>query len=520
MLSDPFEDLFPRRVSLGVWVLFGLLVLGAICHRLYLIYGAPLPLNDGGLFWVHTQAIYEGGLRLPAVVPYNGLEIPGSYPPLSFLLAASIAWVTGVDTLEIVRYLPFALHVGFIALLAPLMRAYGVAWSGVLLALVVLILTQRSYEWLIMGGGLTRSAGAMAAMAAMAAAVFTAWAMSGPRAGWAWAGGASLGLAILSHLEWGLTAVLLCVMVVATRAPRWSVALRGCTMGAVAALLVLSPWLWWLSQNTGFAPLGDAMATSQHSTAQYYRALRAHLFPTFLTYFAIVGGYECLRRRAFLWPLLPFLILALTPRHFETAVTIPNSVLAAVGFAALWRVAVPLLGDISGRLRPRARWTSEDFRRPAVFLVPMGFAAGMTIFGTVSDWKSDALEPMRAGDYQAMLWARDNLPPGAAIVALNPDHWAADEVSEWLPAIADLQSLGTVQGREWLPGGAFHTATNLSGQLKANSNCPELDAFLSLEFPEAEYLFVSADLGERVFDCLPGAQVFADQGTRIWQLKQ
>ena len=57
--------------------------------------------------------------------------------------------------------------VAFIALARSLLRSR----EGVFLAAVAFVLTPRSYEWLVMGGGLTQSLGFLLALTALSQAV-------------------------------------------------------------------------------------------------------------------------------------------------------------------------------------------------------------------------------------------------------------------------------------------------------------------------------------------------------------
>jgi len=63
-------DAKPIGVSLLVAMSFALLV------RVPLFVDLDFPLNDGGLFLAMTEAIRDAGFSLPAVVEYNGLDLP------------------------------------------------------------------------------------------------------------------------------------------------------------------------------------------------------------------------------------------------------------------------------------------------------------------------------------------------------------------------------------------------------------------------------------------------------------
>ena len=45
--------------------------------------------------------------------------------------------------------------------------------------------------------------------------------------------------------------------------------------------------------------------------------------------------------------------------------------------------------------------------------------------------------------------------------------WGFDDVGEWLPAIAERHSIGTVQGSEWLGGEGFQTQLQRHGAIRS-----------------------------------------------------
>ena len=62
-----------------------------------------------------------------------------------------------------------------------------------------------------------------------------------------------------------------------------------------------------------------------------------------------------------------------------------------------------------------------------------------------------------------MRWVAENTEPGTAFVVPTEDVWGDDEQSEWFPALAGRQSVGTVQGSEWLGAEGYAASSNGSG---------------------------------------------------------
>ena len=144
------------------------LCLGAVVRVLYPL-GSTFPLNDGGMFYTMVQDLVANGYRLPAYTSYNYAGIPFAYPPAAFYLAAFLSrtW----PLLDVLRVLPPLLSVlanPMFYLLARdvLSRALGTdagqraAW----IATLAYALIPSSFQWQIMGGGLTRSLRYLAAL--------------------------------------------------------------------------------------------------------------------------------------------------------------------------------------------------------------------------------------------------------------------------------------------------------------------------------------------------------------------
>lgn len=145
----------------GRVVLLGLTfaVLLGLAVRLPFFTKNDFTLNDGALFVQMAQAVLENGFALPKNIQYNMTEIPFAYPPLSFYIVALLSKFVGWDVFDVVRYLPLFFNIlsiaGFVLLAARFTRES----IGLLAAALIFPLLPKSYEWLIMGGGVTRSVG-------------------------------------------------------------------------------------------------------------------------------------------------------------------------------------------------------------------------------------------------------------------------------------------------------------------------------------------------------------------------
>ncbi|MCE7860814.1 MAG: hypothetical protein DYG86_13635, partial [Chloroflexi bacterium CFX2] len=145
---------FPALLLLSA-SLFGIIV------RFYPALANGFPLNDGGMFLVMTRDLQANGFALPDFTTYNNLEIPFAYPPLGFYIAALLSALAPGSDLSIFLYLPAL----FASLTIPAFYLFAnqSSSSRVAAAIATLIyaLEPRSFLWLVMGGGITRSIGVL-----------------------------------------------------------------------------------------------------------------------------------------------------------------------------------------------------------------------------------------------------------------------------------------------------------------------------------------------------------------------
>ncbi|MES4787073.1 MAG: hypothetical protein C4294_16035, partial [Nitrospiraceae bacterium] len=127
--------------------------------RAFYVLSQDFPLNDGGLFYVMVQELKQAQYRLPVFSSYNFSEIPFGYSPLGFYLAALLTDLTPLSLLDIFRWLPLALTSATIVAFMFLARAILPSTMTVVAAVVAFALIPRSFLWLLMGGGITRSLG-------------------------------------------------------------------------------------------------------------------------------------------------------------------------------------------------------------------------------------------------------------------------------------------------------------------------------------------------------------------------
>lgn len=442
----------PHLVSVAVVTAIGFLA------RAFSVLPGEFPLNDGGLFYQMVLDLRDAWPALPITTTYNGLDIPYAYPPLGFYLgAATLDLFGGID---LMRLLPLVLS----ALTVPAL--YGLTHAllgGVLVptaAGLAFALTPRAFEWLVMGGGLTRSLGVLTAMIAVWMTSRLLDRPTVPRAVMAGMGG---GLCVLSHPQGALLAATGALLLVAARA-RSRPAVTAVLGAAGIALAVVLPWIALIVINHGSpAPLFSAVGTQPGALTGAFNLLTLDYSGSRVSVvvgaLAVSGLILAVMRGRWLLPVWFATVMVLDSRGGAIYATVPASILA--GEAVVHLVAAPFWRPASPDRRP-IRWAVRNV--PAAALISFFLLAAMTdALGTqlTSEWSDRSVSPEQR---QAMEWVRTDGPDGTYLV-ISGEFWATDAVSEWFPVLSGATSAATVQGTEWLGSDRFFAAAEASDAL-------------------------------------------------------
>jgi hypothetical protein len=414
-----------------------------------------LPLNDGGLFYSMTGDLLANGMRLPLMTSYNGGSIPFTYPPLGFYLAAGLHLTTGASLLDVMAWLPALIATLTIPAFYLLARRLLGRSDLASMATLAFALIPRSYEWLIMGGGITRAPGMLFALLALAAVIRLVH-----RPTWKDASllGILIALTALSHLEMAWFTFFSLLLLAALSGRTRAVLAR--LAGALGLAALLSA-LWWipLLMRHGISPFIQAAAAGRHTTG-YASAILTSLtgepyYGAFLI-LGILGALACLARREWLLPLWVGAILLLDPRAAGTEASVPTSLLACV---ALIRIVLPALSAARASARSHESPSSSRELSEAIPSMRARHLAMLVLalYGTPSAMLafflpgSSLASTLRPEEVETLRWIGDNTAPGRTFLIVSGRMaWEADPLSEWFPALTHHISLATPQGREWL----------------------------------------------------------------------
>ena len=445
------------------------------------------PLNDGGLFYQMTQELQRAHYRLPPYTGYNAAGIPFAYPPFGFYAAGVLADITPLGLVRVVQLLPLAVTCGTLVAFLLLARRMLDDRLAVVAAVAAFALVPKSFTWLVMGGGLTRSFGFLFTVLALHQAylLFTRRDLR-----YAVSAGVFTGLTPLSHLGTApfLAASLVVFFVAYGRHARGA---AGMAVIGLVAIAVSAPWWLTVVRIHGFAPFLAAGQTSgsiltpgasRHNVLGRLGRLGAlstgePLFPV-IGMIALLGGMVSVTRRQLALPVWWALTLALDVRAGETYATLPVSLLAGIGVS---NVLAPLV--LARRAPPSTNATAfgrlTTFVRENVAAVVV--TAFLLVYGTYgaitrnADFGTEAafLTSLSRDERAAMRWVATNTDPTSRFFVVPEVGWPADKVGEWFPVLAARPSVVTVQGKEWLPNGTFRRANALHKQAR---DCAGRDA--------------------------------------------
>jgi hypothetical protein len=463
--------------------------------RATIVLSSDFPLNDGGMFFAMVRDLQASHYALPAVTTYNSSDIPFAYPPLGLYVAGFIDDFTPVSLLTVFRFLPMIVSSLTLVAFFAFARRILESRAAVVTAVFVFGLLPATFQWMIMGGGLTRSFGFLFAILALGQihAMYT---------------GRSLrrvplvtlltSLVVLSHIEMAwFTAFVSALMFVAYGRSRSGV--LSSLIVAALTLLLTSPWWATVLHQHGVAPFVASLHSGVAWRDPIFLLIRfdATVEPLFalVAALSLLGIFACLARRQYLLPCWVVAAAVLDPRAFPTSASMPLALLTAI---SVHDVLLPLLAQ-----RGRLSLASYGLRSPdallrgaaPAWLAGAAFALGicyLTLSALVNS--PELLTGMKSDERNAMQWVATNTAPNSRFVILSTDGWEADHTSEWFPALAARKSVATVQGSEWITGAGSFTRQQeafVSLQECANLAPDCLDAWSASTGKAFDYVYIT-----------------------------
>lgn len=418
------------------------------------------PLNDGGMFYTMIREIIDNRYALPALTTYNGNSIPFFYPPLSFYLTAILFNLSHLSLLTLLQYLPPTLSTLTIPAFFKLSRSITESQSQAAFATLAFAFLPRTFVWLIMGGGLSRSLGFLFAILALEQ-IYVLFKRGSPR----YLLGAIIfsTLTILSHPE--VSWFLFCsAAFVGLWHGRNRPGIRHASIVCTGVILCILPWLLPVVLKHGPSPLLAAFQVRKDTSSPFVQLIlftySEEVFTDLIGTLAFLGVFSELFKKRFFLPAWVALTVFLTLRNAPYIIMLQVALLAGIG---LDQVVLP---GFNRQLVAPGNTLKELLESKA----SRAFLGGLLVYLlfsaiSFSFFKNPSLRSLPASEREAMQWIAANTPTASRFALLTGESsWEIDHTSEWFPALTGRTSLATVQGTEWLSGGTY-TATQQSYRL-------------------------------------------------------
>ena len=268
---------------------------------------------------------------LPAFTTYNSSDIPFAYPPFAIYIAALIDDATPVSLLTVFRFLPMIVSSLTLVAFFAFARRILESRAAVVSAVFVFALLPATFQWMIMGGGLTRSFGFLFAILAIG----QVHAMYTSRSPWRVPVVTLLAsLVVLTHIEMAWLTAFVSALMFAAYGRRRSGVLSSVVV-AVGTLLLTSPWWATVLHQHGTGPMLAAFGSGAHPVDGLILLVRFDLSfdPLFnvIAALALLGLVASLARRQYLLSCWLVSAALLDARTFPTSSAIPLAMLAVIG---------------------------------------------------------------------------------------------------------------------------------------------------------------------------------------------
>ena len=422
------------KLVLFTALLFGLMI------RLAAPMTAGGPVNDGGLFFQMTRDLQANHFALPETTTYNNLNIPFVYPPLGFYLAGLLQSVLKISLLKIFTYLPALLST--LAILAFYFLALQFTNDKLRASIAALFYATipKSFDWTIMGGGITRAPALIFSFLALALA-YKLLKTKEPRNILPFSVCASL--LALTHPEITFQTAF-SVLILALFLLRDKKTFLYLLAVAAITLALTSPWWLTVIHRHGVAPFQAALSAhpKDYAASLLYLIqfnLSGEAILDVVAVLGLIGLLADFRRGDFFLPAWIGLAFVSDPRAAPFASLTPLILLAVRGLdSTLNGLALPSLNEDV--------FDSNFARR-----VLLGLSAYLFLSGMIASMQMGNQFRLLPEEREALTWITENTPADSRFLVLTGDAALSDPLSEWFPAFTARTSLVTVQGHEWTP---------------------------------------------------------------------
>ena len=334
-----------------------------------------------------------------------------------------------------------------------------------ILATIAYALLLPAFEWLVMGGGLTRSLATLFSLAALHQTAVACKSKSNRSTVFS---GLFLGFSVLSHQEIAMVTfatIILFFVFLTRKRGEWG---RLALISGIAGLISL-PYVVAVTSKHGITPFISAFQAGEFDPVRIITKFLSFTYTGEIYYtpfmvIAFLGLWGCFAEKKYLLPSWLAVMTIINPRSIERTSMIPVALLIGYG---LGRVILPALGKLAkstqtsmtSRLKMGKDINSDKGLKLGhgigiALLVVLFFQTGTLLL--LFNHENVRLASLPASERAAMAWVAQNTPTsGLFLVLSNSEDWASDKAAEWFPVLSQRSSVSTAQGLEWLPNGEF-----------------------------------------------------------------
>jgi len=454
-ISRRLNNTDPSILFLAVAILIG----GTL--RLYGVLRSSFPINDGGLFYTMIRDLMANGYHLPVTTSYNHLDLPFAYPPLFFYLTGFLSDLTHWGLLNIIRILPAVFTVLAIPAFYLLAGVLVKNKVQVVFATYIFAFIPASFDWLIMGGGLTRSPAFFFALLSLFF-IYKLYTQD-RKQDLVWVTLFS-SLTILSHPETALHTAASAVVFFLFFGRNKKGLLKSLLV-AISVLVVTSPWWGTVLAHNGIAPFIAAGKTGVYSVAgilQMFTSSFTHeMGLQIIAVLALVGFFWQVAQRNYFVPVWALVIFISEPRSAPLFLCPCLAILASSALIGILqafnRMTIPPQAG-SREPYPLSGWVSKGFFiLLSVFWIISSLGTVFALLNTLT---------LTTMDKNAFDWIKTNTRSQDAFLVLTGESPLNDPVSEWFPALTERTSIATVQGYEWDRNNSFESILSRSANVQ------------------------------------------------------
>lgn len=425
--------------------------------RVSIVLQSEFPLNDGGLFWTMTQNLIQNNFVIPKYTTYNLAQIPYIYPPGAFYLNGLISSFLHIPLVTLFRWMPLLFSILSVLLVYPIAKVILSSSRMAVLATFAFAIIKPSFEWLLMGGGVTRSPAFFFSMCSMLATLQAAKVVKNRK--WLILSAISVSITAYFHLEtaWITSLVLILLYCYYDLSRRIFSFLA---YHLIIGILLFSPYLIMVLQYHEFKPLINAFNSGYHD---YSVSLGLIVIPNFtaesifpiLAVTGVFGFITCMSSKTYLPVLWILIVILFDPRSVHRSATIPEALLIAVGldvvlFHGLSKFYSKPSTEMSvenNLVKNKIIFSKNFYPYLVVFLI-FTYSFLLSYFDQINFHPTKSLSNY---ERDALYWIANNTDKERKVLILPANSsWETDWVSEWFPTITNRHSILTVQGYEWI----------------------------------------------------------------------